>query len=167
MNTVEIWKSIPGHPGYEASNLGGVRSIDRWVNGGSGRRYFREGSPTHIHMGSSGYLRAAGIGHVHVLVMRAFHGERPKGYDVAHNDGDRLNNVLANLRYATRLENIHDTMKRDMHARGERNGQAKLTEDEVIAIRSMYGAQRAIAARFNVSQILISMIKRRERWGWL
>lgn len=40
-NTVEIWKDIPGYElQYQASNLGRIRSYDRWITykNGKGRR---------------------------------------------------------------------------------------------------------------------------------
>ncbi len=43
---------------------------------------------------------------IHNLVTRAFLGERPKGLDVHHKDGNKTNNCLENLEYTTRSKNI-------------------------------------------------------------
>lgn len=54
--------------------------------------------------------------------------------------------------------------------KGAANGQAKLTEDGVRAMRSMraQGMQlKDIAPKFGVSKSLVGLICRRERWGWL
>ena len=53
--------------------------------------------------------------------------------------------------------------------RGERQGQSKLTEDDVRQIRSLKGLepQSVTAARFDVNQSTISDIRRRKRWAWL
>lgn len=49
--------------------------------------------------------------------------------------------------------------------RGEDNGFAKLTETEIIAIRSAHGqSQRKLAKQFGVSQLHISRIQRRIVW---
>lgn len=49
-------------------------------------------------------------------------------------------------------------------ARGERNGNAKLTADQVRAIRASDEPQRQIAAQYGVTQAIISKIKRNEVW---
>ena len=43
--------------------------------------------------------------YVHVLVMQAFVGEKPKGYEINHKDEDKCNNKLDNLEYITSIEN--------------------------------------------------------------
>lgn len=149
--TIEVWEPVPGHPGYEASNLGGVRL---------------RGCDVNFSVSHDGYPRVGWI-YVHTFVMLAFHGEPPEGYETAHYDGNKWNNTLDNLRYATRLENSHDTLRHGRRPRGERNGRAKLTEADVIAIRSMRGVRKTIAAKFQVSPFVISAIKHRKAWGWL
>jgi hypothetical protein len=151
MTSVEIWKPVPGYPGYEASNLGEVKSRGRTVD---------------FSMSRDGYPKV-GRTYVHTFVMLAFRGKPPEGYECAHYDGNKLNNTLANLRYATRLENSADTLRHGKRPRGERNGRAKLTEADVIAIRSMRGMGKTIAIKFNVSAAVISAIKHRKAWGWL
>jgi hypothetical protein len=82
-----------------------------------------------------------------------------------HLDWDRQNNDPANLvpsclpcnskRYETRTD------------RGSSNPGAKLTEDQVLAIRAADGLHRDIALRFGVSPSLVSMIRKGTVWGWL
>jgi hypothetical protein len=49
---------------------------------------------------------------------------------------------------------------------GERNHQAKLTNLQVVEIRKLKGSasQQAIADRFGVSQTLVGLIHRKQRW---
>lgn len=48
--------------------------------------------------------------------------------------------------------------------RGERNGQAKLTAEQVAVIRADTGTGRALAARFRVSEATVSMIRSGQSW---
>jgi len=48
---------------------------------------------------------------VHKLVALAFIGERPKGYDIDHVNGNRLDNRAINLEYVTHEENINRAIK--------------------------------------------------------
>ena len=55
-------------------------------------------------------VRVLGRRHkVHVLILLAFRGKAPYGYEVDHRDGNRANNTLANLRYLPHAEKIRRT----------------------------------------------------------
>ena len=72
---------------------------------------------------------------VHRLVCRAFHGEPlPEQTDVNHKDNDRTNNRAENLEWMTRKENLHWGKQQGRDNKGERNGQAKLTEESALQI---------------------------------
>lgn len=166
---IEEWRSIPGHDGYEASNLGRIRSVDRWVEdvykGKTRRRFFRERVLRQTIL-KGGYLNVTVVGRVHAAVMLAFRGPPPSGHWVAHNDGVKTNCRLDNLRYDTPSGNHADKFRHGTHNRGTRNHRAKLTEAEVLAIRASEGNQRAIATQFGVSQGHISIIRARKQWSW-
>lgn len=57
---------------------------------------------------ADGRLRAK---NVHVLVLEAFVGPRPQGYEACHGLGGRLDNSLSNLRWDTSSENRLDTTR--------------------------------------------------------
>jgi hypothetical protein len=48
---------------------------------------------------------------------------------------------------------------------GERNGNARLTENDVRAIRAASDVQRIIAARYGITQVMVSRIKLRKAWS--
>jgi hypothetical protein len=111
----EIWKSIPGVPGYSVSDRGRVKRL----------RASRGTRPGHIltpHLGGRAKcyptvsVRADGPlkrWRVHRLVAMAFHGPPPTGRsEVAHIDGNPTNNRPANLRWVTPAENAADRVSR-------------------------------------------------------
>jgi hypothetical protein len=55
---------------------------------------------------------------------------------VAHNDGQRLNNHVSNLRWATHAENCADTA---LHGslKGTKNPRCKITAEQVLAARQL------------------------------
>lgn len=115
----EGWRPIPGHPGYEASDQGRVRSLDREVpvTGGSMRavkgKVLR---PQERRDGRLVFQAAQGRTiYVHRAVALAFLGPAPTGMEVCHNDGDPSNNRPSNLRWDTRRNNMLD-----MHEHGTR-----------------------------------------------
>lgn len=128
----EIWKDIPGWEGvYQASSLGRIRSVPRtkrhktrageWFDMPLKGRILRPG--TH----ENGYkivalsdLRAGRkprTFRVHRLVCEAFHGP-PVGErcEAAHGNGVRDDNRAANLRWATRAENMADIKRHRQQA---------------------------------------------------
>lgn len=144
---------------YEVSDHGRVRSLDRVAGSG---RYSRRVRGRVLTTGGLPY-RAVGLcrdgdhitRRIHRLVALAFLGPQPEGHEVAHNDGDKLNNRASNLRWATRASNVADTIRHGRMPNGSRKPEAKLTELAVIEMRSLYRAgltQREIGEWFGVSQ---------------
>jgi hypothetical protein len=163
----ERWLPIPGYEdAYEVSDDGQVRSIDRVVLG-----YLRRGKILRQQTGINGYqyvtLRYQNPS-VHTLVAAAFIGPRPDGYVIAHANGVKADNQLANLRYCTRSENESDKLRHGTRVAGAIKA-AKLTPHQVIEIKSLLGSetQRQIAARYNISQSVIARIATGQIWGWL
>lgn len=74
----------------------------------------------------------------------------------------------AHLFLGTSQENTADRQAKGRHARGERQGKAKLTDASVREIRralSEGATQTAVARRFGVTQATIGYVKQRKIWG--
>jgi hypothetical protein len=109
---------------------------------------------------------------VHRLVMETFAGKCPPLMEVCHNDGNKLNNKLENLRYDTHKNNMKDrTLQGNGYIpAGTLNGQTKLNELQVRIIKrfcsfNMMGNQKYIASVFNVHRSTVGRITR--NIGWL
>jgi len=74
----------------------------------------------------------------------------------------------AHLRPGTHLDNMLDMRRKgravDTPSPGERNGQAKLTEDQVLAIRRSNLKLKELAAIYGVHFSTIHLIKSRKKW---
>lgn len=176
--TREEWRPIPGHDGYEVSNLGRVRSYRAHGGNSGGRRIAEPRLKVTSRHKPTGYLSVvlqAELGRsqryaVHVLVAQAFLGPRPAGYQVAHADGDKMNARRENLRYATAVENAQDKVGHGTVPVGQRNGNHKLTEGEVRELVARYrvGARQVdLADAFGISQSQVSNLVRRACWSHL
>ena len=104
------------------------------------------------------------------IVASVFLGPKPDGMVVCHNDGNKVDNSVSNLRYDTQRSNIADI---DIHGtrnppRGEKNGQARLTKDDVLAIRLMHTTEKVshsqIAIKFGISREHARDIINRKFW---
>ena len=92
------------------------------------------------------------------------------GLDVAHEPLVCHNPLCVNaehLREAPRHENNADREIDDTNPKGERNAMAKLTEEDVMAIRDDPRTEKEIATDYGIGSVQVGRIKRRERWGWL
>ena len=157
---VEHWRPIAGFPSYEVSSWGAVR-----------RRERRAVKPTPLH----GYMRVCLSERnrksgrtVHRLVAAAFLGPPPfAGAMVAHNDGDRTNNRLDNLRWASALENQADRHRHGTRCSGSRVFGAKLTEADIPGVREAIASRRTyadIGAEYGVSASAVYMIANNRTW---
>lgn len=171
----ERWRWIPGYEGrYKVSDRGRVRSVDRYVRTvsktGTEAQRLVVGRVLRPQKHSAGYHHVGldqRVALIHLLVLLAFRGNVPRGKQGAHNDGDKRNNVLKNLRYATPKENQKDRYKHGTDNRGERNKSSKLTTSQVLKIRDIGTRipQRALARRFGVSQGHVSRLRNKEQWS--
>lgn len=157
----EEWRKIPGFDQYSASTLGRLRRdvvLGRGLKaGGLIRGWNRPDGYIGVTMGGKKYL-------LHRLIALTFLGAPSEGQEVAHGDGVRTNNAIANLRWATRAENFSDKKAHGTDNAGERHPLAKLTDDQVRDIRSSPRLQRELAEEYGIHQSHVSMIRSRRAW---
>jgi len=109
--TDEIWKGVKGHPHYEVSNLGRVRSVERTVRSGPppGMRRIAGTVLKPQKVKNTGYFQVDlnGARHsLHRLVALAWCDGWFEGAVVDHVNGDRTDNRACNLEWVTVAENI-------------------------------------------------------------
>lgn len=94
-----------------------------------------------------------------------YNGEYPKYFACHTCDNPKCVNPL-HLYDGTPKQNARDRENRGRghDQRGERNGNAKLTQADVKRIRNMKGTLKQIAKEFEVSFSIISLIRRNEKW---
>lgn len=120
--TFEEWRDIPNYEGYyQASDLGRVRSLDRWVTFSNGSKRFYKGrvikgsinrSYRQTTLGKHGSCKTLTFAQ---LVALTFLGHNPKAsmLVVDHIDGDKLNDKADNLRLVTSRDNISTSFRSD------------------------------------------------------
>ena len=93
------------------------------------------------------------------------------GMECNHLDGVKTNNCLSNLEWVTARENIAHAIAGGLRGdfAGERNPQARLTEDVVKKIRGLYATgeytQVVLGDRFGVAPNTIGNVIRGDRWA--
>ena len=164
----EKWLPIVGYEGfYEVSDCGRVRSVTRTLSNGHKWR----GRVRKTHNNPSGYpsvnLSRDGkykTKNIHRMVLEAFCGPAPMGMDCCHNDGNPENNMLKNLRWASRSENAMDRVSHGTANRGENHGMTKLCKLDVWLIRNCNTTQRNMANFFGVSESTIHNVITGKTW---
>jgi hypothetical protein len=99
------WRIIPFAPNYNVSEYGHIAKDGEFMRPFTNQNGYKVAqfsiNRKRLRMG------------IHKVVALAFLGDCPDGFQVAHNDGDQLNNHYTNLRYATPKENCADKKKHD------------------------------------------------------
>jgi hypothetical protein len=165
------WATIPGFENYEITECGRVRRrlpSNRWPVG-------KELTPSRKRNGYWAFtLKQDGVCRtvsVHRLVAITYISPPPSPqHQVAHWDGDKGNNHVSNLRWATPSENKRDSIRHGTIAAGERSGATALTAEQVIAIRQ---AKRAgvrtpvIAKQYGIGKNTVNRIYKGQAWKHL
>ena len=118
---VEVWKDIEGYEGmYQVSNLGKVRSLDRWYEernaymGITKRKNHKKGRILKVVESEKGYFRVflkknytTKVFLIHRLVAEAFVPNPFDLLEVNHKDENKLNNRADNLEWCDRIYNVN------------------------------------------------------------
>lgn len=172
---VEAWEDIPGFSSYQVSNMGRVRSLTRT------KRYVRKNGTVYrrsiqgriISTGNlNGYRNLTLVSDrgqktpmlLHRLVLKTFVGGCPDGMQGCHNNGDRSDNRLENLRWDTITNNHSDKIKHGTALLGSRNHQAKLTAEKARKIRVSNQSIPELMKSYNMSRGAIRAIKEGRTW---
>lgn len=159
------WRSIPGYPMYMVSDEGTIWSKRK--KGMMTPNTKGTGGYPKVHLSFKGNHKSFTI---HRLVLIAFIGLRPRGYESAHLNGVCTDNRLSNLAYVTTKENNLHKKIHGTQSRGVEIGVSKLNEDKVREIRRYYvpnskdNNTRALAKRYGVGDTAIWRIVRNKTW---
>ena len=175
--TKEEWRPIQDYEGlYEVNNFGDVRSISRTMS------YVRFGKQEQRHIPEKILSKVLNKGYLYVVLSRNGHEARPKIHrlvasafipnpdnkpEVAHNDGNRANNIVSNLRWATPVENEADKKLHGTHVCGRKVWNAKLHEHQIVEIRTSQHPHTVLSKKYGVSDSHISAIRKGNRWSFL
>lgn len=105
---------------------------------------------------------------LHILLAHAFIGKRPSGLFVCHNDGNKLNNHLSNLRYDTPKSNTQDRLVHGTMLFGEECPNSRLKESQIIDIfryKKDGLTHKEMAAILKISKHNVYLILKRKIWG--
>ena len=165
------WRKVAGSSWYEVSDGGDVRS---WRScGGSGERREKP-RPLTPRTPKGGYPKVnltingkATKRLVHRLVLEAFVGPCPCGFEACHGNGDKSDARLSNLRWGSRESNIADRARHGVAVRGTRHGMSKLTEEQVLRIRKDARRPSIVAMDYGIHKMTAWRVQNLKTWVWL
>lgn len=178
----EVWRDVVGYEGrYQVSSLGRVKSLARLMLKGNRwgkicpvrvRERILKPQPKNVYWRQV-FLHDGDVQKsfaVHQLVLEAFVGPKPEGFEGRHRDNDGSNNALSNLSWSTHADNMDDQYVFGTRARGSRHGLAVLTEELVHEIKTrlatrVRGDMARIAREYGLRETEVARIMRGERWS--
>jgi hypothetical protein len=104
---------------------------------------------------------------LHKIILESFIGARPENMQACHNDGNRLNCRLENLRWDTASSNHKDKRLHGTWQVGEKANNVKFTSGIVIAIRTENLSVKESVERFGMSRTHAKRIINKETWKHL
>lgn len=172
-NQVEF-RNIPEFSGYRAGSDGNLWRFkryhdsrykpDQWIKMASSikRNGYREAT---MVVGDKRFYRL-----VHRLVLEAFVGPCPPGMEACHNNGNRLDNRIENLRWDIHENNMRDKVLHGTLPQGSTVVTSKLEESDIPKILRLLEAgvaRHRIAYGFGVSPNTIDRIANGHSWKHL
>lgn len=164
----EIWRPIKGYEDlYEVSNLGRIKSMERFETGNGYGEYNRKPIIKKQNFGTNGYLctiltknKIKKTFSIHRTVAVIFIDNPNNKRCVNHRDGDKTNNSVDNLEWCTHSENMYHAFKNGL-ARNKKGGENKSSkkvkqldfDNNVIAVYDSVAEAAAAIGLKNQSQI--------------
>lgn len=160
---IESWKTVCGYPDYEVSDQGRVRSwrgrgsLPKLMTGNIDRNGY---SRVHLR-DSNGVDKSEKI---HKLVCEAWLCPRPAGKIGRHLNGNKQDNRLSNLQWGTYLENSDDARQHGTLVQGVAVKNAKLTDKDIVSIRTDPRNSEQLAPVYGVSPGAILHVRQGRTW---
>ena len=165
---MEIWKNVVGfEEQYEISNLGNLRSKERFVKHWRGGERKYKSNFKNIRLNDKGYFRCnlknEGKRYdftIHRLVALAFLPNEENKPFVNHKNGIKTDNRVENLEWCTQAENI-------THAVKNRLVKTKLTDEQAKEIFNSQLSHRKLAKLYNITSSIVWRIKNKKAYKHL
>ena len=173
---IEQWKDIVDYEGvYQISNLGRFKSLREHKTTKWPRKKKMTDRIAKVSFDKNGYLRTglyrnktAKTVKVHRLVAIHFIPNPENKPEVNHKKGIKTDNRFFMLEWNTVPENNQHAIDTGLiKVKGEDNKSSKLTEEQVVKIRTLYPEYNfsEIARMYNVHHSTISRIIKRTKWN--
>jgi hypothetical protein len=173
----EIWKDVVGFKGiYEVSNLGRVRShkdkttftrihnIRKWDQRVLKQKIPKQTKDCRVSLWKDGKIYYC---LVHRLVGKAFIPNPENKRTINHKDGNRLNNVLYNIEWATYKENNNHAFDTGLMPTNKRMKITNKDTKEITIHRSMTKAGLYIGRNHGYLSLRIKKNKfENDKWKW-
>lgn len=150
---------IPGCPGYLACKLGIIFS----------RKWGKLPKPMRHKIDKRGYCVVSICINgkvicrkVHQLILETYVGPCQDGMECLHGPGGPGDNSVTNIRWGTHRVNQAEKAEAGS-IKGEKNGNAKLTEKDIRSIREM--SPTLASRQYKISERQAINIKQRRSWG--
>lgn len=169
----EIWKDIEGFEGaYQVSSYGRILSTKKPGITSEGLHGFLCGLSVNAKNYLQVNLRLNGFGKtrkIHRFVVETFIPNPENLPTVNHIDGNKRNNFVDNLEWASYQRNMDHAIDNELiNQRGKNHSRVKLTVDQVIAIRDLYSKEdlnySEMSKIFDINHKAISRIIRGIGW---
>ena len=169
----EIWLNVIGFENkYQVSNFGRVRSLWRKVNKTDSiikkeiiLKPLKTKSYLFVNLWLNGKNKQQ---YIHRLVATHFLQNTENKKEVNHIDGNKHNNKVNNLEWASPKENMHHAIKNKLiNNSGESNVTSKLKEKDVLEIREMFKngvSRKYISEKYKITYSYVFRIGKKLMW---
>lgn len=155
---------------YEVSDLGNVRSSTTRRNTYKGRVLKPKVRGGYLRFGLTNLEGKTRWFTGSRLVAQHFIPNPEDKPHVNHKDGNKKNNAVPNLEWATESENVQHAHDTGLNLRGEQRHLSKLKKEDIPIIRALLAEGYSgdyIARQFGVSGVTIYSIKNKKSWKWV